>query len=71
MLHPAVRAGSARAPSAATPRADRQGAIRHAEAPAPVAEQRVAVVAEQHVAAGVGLAAAAVAGVGNRSFVSS
>ena len=37
-LHPAVRAASARAPSAATSMADRQKAIRHAEAPASVAE---------------------------------
>jgi hypothetical protein len=40
---------------------DRQGAIRHAEAPAWVEEQPVAAVEEQR--------AAAVAGVGNRSFV--
>ena len=39
--NPAVRAASARAPSAATTMADRQGAFRHAEAPASVAEQRV------------------------------
>jgi hypothetical protein len=68
-LHPAVRAASARAPSAATTMEDRQGAIRHAEAPAWVAEQRVAAVVDR-VAAEVDLAAA-VAGVGNRSFVSS
>ena len=47
MLNRAVRAASARAPSAAIGRADRQRAFRHAEAPAWVAEQRVAAVAEQ------------------------
>ena len=64
-LHPAARAASARAPSAATAMADRPGAIRHAEAPASVAERRVAAV---DLAAAEDLAAA-VAGVGNRSFV--
>jgi len=58
-LHPAVRAASARALSAASGRAGRQRAIRHAEAPALVAEQRVAAVVEQRAGAGVG----------NRSFV--
>ena len=43
-LHPAVRAAPARAPSATSRRVDRQRAIRHAEAPASVAEQRVAAV---------------------------
>ena len=58
-LHPAVRAASARAPSAASRRADRQRAIRHEEGPVLVAEQRVAEVVEQRAGAGVG----------NRSFV--
>jgi len=66
-LHPAARAASARAPSAASRRVDRRRAIRHAETPAWVEEQRVAAVeeqravavAEEHVAAGAG----------NRSFV--
>jgi hypothetical protein len=52
-VSPAVRAASARAPSAGTTMADRQGAFRHAEAPASAAEQRVA----------------AVAGIDNRTFV--
>ena len=59
-LNPAVRAAHARAPSAAMSMADRPRAIRHAEAPAWVAEQRVAaaerevaVVAEREAAAGV------------------
>jgi hypothetical protein len=60
-LNPAVRLASGRAPSAATPRADRQGAIHHAEAPAWVAEQCVAAGAEADLAA-VG------ADIGNRSF---
>src|SRR6266849_1903327 len=42
MQNPAVRAASARAPSATTTMADRKGAFRHAEAPASVAEERVA-----------------------------
>jgi hypothetical protein len=50
----AVRAVFARAPSAGTTMADKQGAIRHAEAPASVAEQHMAAVA---------------ASIGNRSFV--
>jgi hypothetical protein len=48
---------------------DRQGAIRHAEAPAWVEEQPVAAVEEQRAAAVEEQRAAAVAGVGNRSFV--
>ena len=64
-LNPAVRAGSARAPSAATTMADRQGAFRHVEAPAWVAEQRAPAVAEQRVAA----EEEHVAGVANRSIV--
>src|SRR5713101_1612367 len=52
-LNPAVRAVRARAPSAGTTMADRQGAFRHEEAPASVAEQHV-------------VAAASIA---NRSFV--
>jgi hypothetical protein len=43
--NPAVRAVRARAPSAATAMAERRGAIHHAEAPASVAEERVAAVA--------------------------
>jgi hypothetical protein len=55
MLNPAVRAASARAPSATTTTADRRGAFRHAEAPASAGEEeRVAEV---------------VAGIDNRSFV--
>jgi len=61
---PAVRPAPARAPSAGMLRADRQGAILHAEAPALVME-RVAVEVGQPVAAVEDLAAA-VAGVGNR-----
>jgi hypothetical protein len=60
MLHPALRVASARVPSAATAMADRPRAIRHAERPASVAEQRAAAVAGRVVA---------VAGVINRSFV--
>jgi len=60
MLHPAVRAASARAPTAATTMADRPGAIRRAEAPA------WAVVVERAVAEGV---AAAVADVTRLSAV--
>lgn len=56
--NPVVRAASARGPSAATTMADRQGAIRHAEAAASVVEARVAAGADL-----------AVAGVGNRSCV--
>jgi hypothetical protein len=66
MLNPAARAAPARAPSAATTMADRPRAIRHAEAPASVAEQRVAAVAEQRMAAGD---LAAVAGVIDRGAV--
>ena len=61
MLNRAVRAASARAPSAAMAMVDRQGAFRHEEAPAWVAEQHAPAVAEQLVAA--------VAGIGNQSFV--
>jgi len=43
-LNLAVRAASARAPSAATTTAERQGAIHRAEVPASVAEQRVVAV---------------------------
>ena len=68
-LHLAVRAGSARVPTAATPRADKQGAIHHAEAPASVEERRVAVVAGQRVAVVAEDRVAAEAGIGNRSFV--
>ena len=44
MLHLAVRAASARVPSAAMGMADRPRAFRHAERPASVAERRVAAV---------------------------
>ena len=40
MPNPVVRAASARVSSAATDKADRPGAIRHAEAPASVAAER-------------------------------
>ena len=43
-VHPAVRAASARAPSATSRGVDKQGAIRHAEAPALVAEEAVVAV---------------------------
>ncbi|MGB9202445.1 MAG: hypothetical protein WCB94_00585, partial [Terriglobales bacterium] len=56
-LHPAVRAASAPAPSAATAMADRPRAIRRAEVPASVVEQPVAeeqrMAAEDLTAAGV------------------
>src|ERR1035441_6193938 len=65
MLNPAARAAHARAPSAATTMADKPRAIRHAEAPAWAAEQRVAA-AERVVAAVAERAAAA--GVVDRSF---
>ena len=59
-LNPAVRAEPTRAPSAVTTMADRQGAFRHGEALASVAEGRV----EEEE-----LAVAAAAGIDNRSFV--
>ena len=43
-LNLAIRAASARVPSAATATAERQGAIHRAEVPASVAEQRVVAV---------------------------
>src|SRR6266481_1139566 len=55
MQNPAVRAASARAPSATTTMADRKGAFRHAEAPASAAAE--------------GRVAEAVADIDNRSFV--
>ena len=64
-LHPAAaRPASARAPSAATLRAERQGAIRRAEAPALVAADSmvVAVAVDSMVAA-------VVAGIGNCRFI--
>ena len=67
MLNPAVRPAPARGPSAAIPMVDKQEAIRHAEAPASVAEPRVAAVARR--VAAVAERAVAVAGVINRSFV--
>jgi hypothetical protein len=57
--NPAVRAGRARAPLAATTVADRPGAIPRAEAPASVAEGRV--VAEEDLAV-------AAAGIDDRGF---
>src|SRR4029077_13648465 len=59
----AARPASARVPSAATVRAERQGAIRRAEAPALVAAvpMGVAVAADSTVAA--------VAGIGNYRFI--
>jgi hypothetical protein len=66
MLNPAGKAAHARAPSAAMTMADKPRAIRHAEAPAWVAEQRVAAAAERVVAAVAERAAAA--GVVDRSF---
>ena len=68
-LSPAVRVANVRAPSAVTTMANRQRAIRHAERPASVVEQRVA--AERRVAAEAeeDLVAVAVAGVINRSTV--
>ena len=69
-LHPAVRAASARAPSAASGRADRQRAIRHGEGPASAAEQRVAAGAEDRAAGAVVVdrVAAGVVGVINQRF---
>ncbi|MGB9486137.1 MAG: hypothetical protein WCD04_08525, partial [Terriglobia bacterium] len=68
-LHPAVRAVSARAPSAASRRADRQRAIRHGERPASVVEQRVAAVVEQRAGAVAEEHVAAVVGIINQSSV--
>jgi hypothetical protein len=68
----AVRAASARVPSAATDKADRRGAFHHAEAPASLVAERVVAV-EEHVAVAERVVAeervAAVAGVVDRSFV--
>jgi hypothetical protein len=58
--NPAVRAALARGLSAATTRADKQGAFHHAEVPASAAE---------HLAAAVVGAAAAAAGITNRRIV--
>ena len=60
MLSRAARAESARARSAATARADRQGAIRRAEAPASVAEEFTVAVAERRGGGGGGSQAVAV-----------
>jgi hypothetical protein len=69
-LRPAVRAASARALSATSRRADRQRAIRHAEAPAWVADLVAAVVADHVEAAAVAAdLVAAVAGVISQSSV--
>ena len=62
-LNPEDRAEPGPGPSAATVRADRQGAIRRGEAPAWVAERRVEVVEQSAVVAEVLVAAEA--GVGN------
>ena len=62
MLNPAARAVSVRAPSADTTMADKQGAIRRAEAPASVEERPVAA---DLAAAAADLAAA---GAGNQNF---
>ena len=60
-LNPAVRAASARVPSAATTRVDRKGAFRHAEARASVeAEGSMGAEAEGLTGAG--------AGIGSRQF---
>jgi hypothetical protein len=79
-LNPTVRPGPARALLAATTMADRQGAFRHAEAPASVAEGRVVVaegrvvVAEGRVVVAEGRVVAAedlmvaVAGISNRGL---
>jgi len=74
MPRPAVRPAFARAPSAATLRADRQEAIPHAETPASVVERLEAVeglaVAEDFTAAVVAVdRAAAAVGIVSRSFV--
>jgi hypothetical protein len=58
-LNPTVRPGPARALLAATTMADRQGAFRHAEAPASVAEGRVVAAEDLMVA---------VAGISNRGL---
>ena len=68
-VHPAVRAASARAPSATSRGVDKQGAIRHAEAPALVAEHRVEAVLEDRAVGVVEEGMAAVAGVTNQSSV--
>lgn len=62
-LHPAARAASTPAPSAATIMAERQGAIPHAEAPA------LAVEAAVGPADPMAADPAAVAGTGNRRFI--
>jgi len=67
-LNPEGRAGSARAPSAATTMADKQGAFRHVGTPASAAEDLVVVEGFTAVAA-EDLTEAAVAGGDNRSFV--
>jgi hypothetical protein len=66
--NPAVRAGPARGPSAATTMADRQGAFRPAEAPASVAVVVARVVAAEDLGAAEDLTVA-VAGINNRGFV--
>lgn len=69
-LNPAGRAAPARVPSAATAMADRPRAIRHAEAPVPVAEQRTAAAEQRTAAVAEDLTvAAAVADVIKRSAV--
>ena len=68
-LHPAARPAPARAPSAASRRADRQRAIRHGEAPALVAEQRVEAVVEDRAVGVAEEGMEAVAGTTNQSSV--
>ncbi len=68
-LSPAVRVANVRAPSAVTTMANRQRAIRHAERPASVVEQRVAAGRRVAEEAEEDLVAVAAAGVINRSTV--
>jgi len=65
-LHPEGRAGSARAPSAATTMEDRQGIFRHAGAPASAVEDLVVVEGFTGVAAED--LTAVVVGIDNQSF---
>jgi hypothetical protein len=68
ILHPAVKAALAQAPSAATTKVDRQGAIRPEEARASVVQRRGAGV-ERRAGAAAEQRAAAVAGIGNRILI--
>jgi hypothetical protein len=67
-LNPAVKAAPALVPSAATAMADRPRAIRHAEAPVSVAEQRMAA-GQRTAAVAEDLTVVAVADVIKRSAV--